>query len=85
MTDLTQRAPKTTTTITPAVTLQLELRLSTVVALGGVVACSLLALQDPILRARCLKIAKDQRLRQALLDLTRDPANVHHVAGRGIA
>lgn len=50
------------------VTLQQELRPVTIVALGGLVACALLVLRDPVARASCVRVAHDPRVRQSLLD-----------------
>lgn len=50
------------------VTLQQELRLATIVALGGLVACALVVLRDPVARANCLRVAHDPRVRQSLVD-----------------
>lgn len=47
---------------------QTEFRPTTVLALGGLVACALFALQDPAVRDGCLRVAKDGRLRQGFLD-----------------
>lgn len=48
-------------------TIQPELRFTTVAAIGGIVICGLLVLQDPMVNATCIRVAQDRRVRDALL------------------
>ena len=48
-----------------------EVQTTTVLAVGGIVACTVLALRDPAARAHCHRIARDPRMRQWLADTVR--------------
>lgn len=75
-TDRRTGEPTTVNAVPPSLT---EFRPTTVLALGGLVACALFALQDPAVRDGCLRVAKDGRLRQGILDalkgLGREPTS----------
>lgn len=39
----------------------------TVIAVGGLVMCVLVVLQDPVARTNCLRVARERRVHQAIL------------------
>lgn len=69
--------------LTEAAVPQREIRTTTIAAIGGIVACTLLALRDPTAREHCHRVARDPLVRRRLAETIRRLAGVSDPALEG--